>query len=51
MAGPAPSVAVRKMGSSGVIISLEASFSSETRPSTMTVRGSIAATATLRRLS
>ena len=42
MAGPAPSVAVRKIGNSGVIISLDASFSSETSPSTTTVRGSAA---------
>ena len=40
IAGPAPSVAVRKIGSSGVIISLAASFSSDTSPSTTTVRGS-----------
>ena len=40
IAGPAPSVAVRKIGSSGVIISLAASFSSDTRPRMTTVRGS-----------
>ncbi len=39
MAGPAPSVAVRKIGNSGVIISLEVSFSNETTPRTTTVRG------------
>ncbi len=39
IAGPAPSVAVRKIGNSGVIISLDASFSSETNPRTTTVRG------------
>jgi len=39
IAGPAPSVAVRKMGSKGVIISLDISFKKETSPRTITVRG------------
>ena len=47
IAGPAPRVAVRKIGNSGVIISLEASFSSETRPRMTTVRGKADAIGTL----
>jgi len=39
MAGPAPSVAVRKSGSNDVIISLAVSFKNDTIPRTTTVRG------------